>query len=418
MRRIAILGYGLEGKSLLSYFRKDRDAEITVLDRDKTLKIPSGVKQVLGRNYLKGLSKFDVIFRSPGVPYNLLEIQRVKKNVSSLTRLFFEKALEKKAKIIGVTGSVGKTTTDTLLYKILKNVEKDVFLAGNIGINALSHLKKMNSRSIIVMELSSFQLQDLDISPNVAVVLDIFEEHLDRHKNFREYLEAKGNITRHQRKSDAVVYFSDNIFSRKIARLSPGRKIPVSSAKAERERFRLRMPGKYNLKNALAAKKTALLFAAPVKVIRSVIENFSGIEHRLEFVRNFKGVLYYNNSKATNVGSAVGGVDTFAEKKIVLAGGYNKNLNLLPLVRRLSRPDVRSAVFFGKCRGQLVRLSKKIKFSDFILSKNLTRAVRSAGRLAQRGDVVLLSPGTASFDEFKNYEERGRKFKDLVRKLK
>ena len=178
------------------------------------------------------------------------------------------------------------------------------------------------------------------------------------------------------------------------------------------------MPGKYNLKNALAAKKTALLFAAPVKVIRSVIENFSGIEHRLEFVRNFKGVLYYNNSKATNVGSAVGGVDTFAEKKIVLAGGYNKNLNLLPLVRRLSRPDVRSAVFFGKCRGQLVRLSKKIKFSDFILSKNLTRAVRSAGRLAQRGDVVLLSPGTASFDEFKNYEERGRKFKDLVRKLK
>ena len=232
---IAILGFGREGKSVLKFLKKSsayRYSEITILDKK------------FNADYLKNLDRFDVIFRSPGVPFNLPEIQSAIKNgvkVSSATKLFFQQC---PAPIIGITGTKGKSTTATLLYKILKNCAQkpwrkahtnkkysrhshynfaSVYLAGNIGKPALEILPKLSKKSLVILELSSFQLQDLNYSPDVALVLDIFEEHLDKHKNFREYFDAKSNIARHQKKSDAIIYFADNKYSSAIAKKSIGK---------------------------------------------------------------------------------------------------------------------------------------------------------------------------------------------------
>ena len=415
MRRIAILGYGLEGRSLYSYLKGS--GKITILDRNENLKLPRGVKKVLGPRYLKNLSRFDVIYRSPGVPYYFSEIQKVKAKVASLSKLFFEVAHRKNATIVGITGSVGKTTTATLLFKMLKSAKKKVFLSGNIGINPLAHIKELNLRSIVVMELSSFQLEDLEASPRIAIVLDIYEEHLDKHNNFREYIAAKSNIVKYQKNSDIVFYTKDNKYSKKIAKLSRGKKIPISVEAGKKLDYRLKIPGEHNYKNVMAAAQAALYLGVSEKVIRETIESFRGIEHRIEFVRNLEGVRYYNNSKATNVASAIGALDAFWEKKIVLAGGQNKNLNLLPLVLRLAKGDVRHAIFFGSLGGELARISKKIGFTRFHSVARLRDTIKMAREEAKKGDIVLLSPGAASFDEFRNYEERGRKFKEWVKKL-
>lgn len=392
-KRVAILGFGLEGQALFSYLKKDKRLDISILDQKRD------------KNYLKNLSRYDLIFRSPGVPYNLPQIQKVKNKVSSLTNLFFKEA---RGRIVGITGSAGKTTTATLLYKILKNSGRPVYLAGNIGKNPLAILPKLRKNSLVVFELSSFQLQDLKRSPKIAIILDIYEEHLDKHKSFKEYLDAKRNIVRFQKKSDAVIYAEDNKFSKRLAKLSSAKKIP----------FSLPAEKKVQYKNIMAAALAARLFGVRENIIQKTIDSFRGLPHRLEFIRELGGVKFYNNSKATNVGSAVAGIEALDGKKVVLVGGYNKNLNLRPLVRRLAKPDVRRAIFFGAVRKELRKIAESLGFSRFSLAPKFSRAVELAARHAKPGETVILSPAAASFDEFRNYEERGRKFKELVRRLR
>lgn len=418
MKKVAIIGYGLEGKSLFLYLKKDKNLEITVLADDEKTKVPRGVKKVLGKRYLDNLSDFDLAYRSPGVPYNLAEIQKNKKRVSSLTNLFFEVAKEKKAKIIGITGSAGKTTTAELLFKILKSAGKKVFIGGNIGINALSLLKKMDSESLVVLELSSFQLQDLRRSPEVAIILDIFEEHLDKHKSFSEYLSAKKNIANHQNKSDAVIFFAEDKFSKNLASGSEGKKIPIMEKDWEHLNYSLLLPGEFNRKNVMAARAAAKYFGVREEIIRRSAENFKGLPHRVEFVKKIKGVNYYNNSKGTNIGSAISGIDAFNEEKIVLAGGHSKNLDFSPLVKRLMKKDVESAIFFGESANELSRISKRMGLKKFYIASKMGEAVKIAAKIARPGMMVLLSPATSSFDEFKNYEERGNVFKTLIRNIK
>jgi len=231
-------------------------------------------------------------------------------------------------------------------------------------------------------------------------------------------LDAKSNITKYQKKSDAVVYFSENRYSLNIAKKSRGRMIPIVLKNARKFGFKLKIPGDYNYKNAMAAFRAAKLLGVGTKSIVQTINNFKGLEHRIEFVRNLKGVGYYNNSKATNVGSAIGGIDAFQGEKIVLAGGYNKKLNLTLLVRRLAQRDIKRAIYFGAAANEFERISKMIRFSRHSKTAGLKSAIKEAHKISKKGDIVILSPGTASFDEFSNYKERGDKFKKWARELK
>lgn len=450
--RIAILGFSREGRSLLKYLRgefarkKTRNGanEIWILDRNKNTEVPRGFKSRLGKNYLQGLEKFHAVFRSPGVPYNLPQIQKaLKKGIefSSATKLFFESASRRsKVTIIGVTGTKGKGTTSALLYEILKACGKDAHLAGNIGKPALEILSKLKDNSVTVLELSSFQLQDLNSSPHVAIVTDVFPDHLDAHKNFKEYVDAKANIAKWQKKSDAVFYFANNKYSRWIARKSRGRKIAVDlrhpEFSIEKLRSVIKIPGEHNIKNALMAMTAAKHLGCSKKTIWKRVAAFRGLPHRLEFVRSIRikqpyphksaVIKFYDDSASTNPHTAAAAASSFNEPLILIAGGQDKNLNYSPLTQAIKKSgNVKLVVLFGENKSKIKKQVTSGK-QKVILCKNLNEAIRRAYHAAKSLLVsrhlsfvtILFSPGAASFDMFRDYADRGEKFKKVVKKLK
>lgn len=402
--KIAILGsYGAEGRANTRFLRKKYPrAELVMLDQKR------------GKNYLKNLSDFDVIYRTPGIPHNTKEIKRaIRKGVkvTSGTEVFLAGA---RGTVIGITGTKGKGTTATLIYKVLERAGRDVYLAGNIGKPALDLIPKLNKNSITVLELSSFQLQGINHSPHIAVVLDIFPDHLDVHKNFQEYIDAKSNIATHQKQEDLIFYVPDNKYSAEIANLSVGKKIAVSQTSFP---VNLKIPGAHNLKNAaMAAAVVSHFDVSPVTTI-GVINNFKGLPFRLEFTRKIGGISIYNDSASTNPQTTAVALASFPGKhKILIAGGRDKNLNYRPVADSVSREDVRAVVLFGENKSKIkkaIRAGVKIHNST-----NLLRAVNAAMKLSNPGDVIIFSPGATSFDMFESYIERGEEFDRIVKGLK
>ncbi|MBI4136396.1 MAG: UDP-N-acetylmuramoyl-L-alanine--D-glutamate ligase, partial [Candidatus Vogelbacteria bacterium] len=384
-----------------------RHAEISILDRR------------FDKNYLKNLARFDLIFRSPGVPYNLPELVAARNRgvkFSSATRLFFERC---PAKIIGVTGTKGKGTVATLLYRILKAVGKDVHLVGNIGVPALAVLPKLKKKSLVIFELSSFQLQDLTVSPSSAVILDIFPDHQDSHFSLREYYAAKANIARYQKFADTVFFFQDSSRSRLAARQSRGRKIPVNP-----KRFSLfssadlHLLGEHNFRNAVMAVTVAAQLGVSLSIITRVAKRFRGLPHRLQFVRRIGQTSFYDDSAATNPGAAAAGLRSFAGQSLVLiAGGQGKALNYAPLAQAIKKHSPAKVVLlFGADRKVLARALGQTGIK-VILVETLPQAVRNISRFIPEVTAVLLSPGATSLDQFRDYIERGEKFQQLVRRL-
>ena len=312
--KIAILGFGIEGKGTLRFVRnKYPKAEITILDQKKD------------RNYLKNLDGFDIIFRTPGIPFNTKEIQRAARrgvNVTSATDVFLTGA---RGTVIGVTGTKGKSTATTLIYEILKRAGRDVYIAGNIGKSTLDLLPKLRKNSIAVLELSSFQLQGVKKSPDVAVILDIFPDHMDHHKSFAEYVNAKSGIVRFQDSNDFVFYVPTNKISTALAKMSAGQKTSVSLGDFP---MNLKILGQHNKQNAAVAAAVASRFGVSPLISLEVINKFTGLPYRLRLTRNLGGVSFYNDSASTNPQTTVAALRSFPGKsKILIAGGKDKNLN-------------------------------------------------------------------------------------------
>lgn len=464
MKKIAILGFAREGHSVLKFLKKDRNfrnAEVWVLDKNKKVKIPAGIKKITGLNYLKNLGDFDIIFRTPGIPYLLPEIQKAKKSgvkISSATNLFFERC---PGTIVGITGTKGKGTTSTILYQILKAGGKKAFLAGNIGkpaldilsnaqINADGNADKRRYKKIsenlrsnqrksayVILELSSFQLQDIQKSPSVAAVLDVFPDHLDVHKNVNEYYEAKANIGRYQRPGDRIFFFGNSALSRKVANHGKGKKIAVDESS-----FNLFSPedlqvkGMHNFKNAVMAATIAKSLGISDKTILKTVRKFRGTEHRLELVRkinkNGKEIYFYNDSASTNPQTAAAAIEAFPnENKILIAGGQDKKLDYKPLAKALKSASRRTGtelvVLFGENKNKIAKAISGIKNNELriVLVNTLSQAVKFAYKFAKRlsiihnsSFIILFSPAATSFDMFENYADRGEKFKKIVKGLK
>jgi len=440
MKKIAILGFGREGQSLLKFLLKDdiyKKSEITICDCNPNVlasnKKSANIFFQTGENYLKNLERFNIIFRSPGVSYDFPEIQKALKSgieISSVTKLFFEKAKKIKCKIIGVAGTKGKGTTATLIYQMLKASGKNVFLAGNIGkpaIELLPQLSKLNSpqNTIIVLEISSFQLIDLNTSPEIATILDVFPDHLDIHKNLKEYVEAEAGIAKWQKNKDKIFFFSDNQYSKLIAQKSKGQKIPVSVENFDLFRQKdLKIRGKHNFKNAVMAASLCLSLDCPKEKIIKTAKSFRGNEHRLEFVRNIKGIQFYNDSASTIAQATVAAITAFEEPKILIAGGQDKNLDYTPLSKELKNSNTELIILFGKNKHKIKKALSNIKIK-LILVKNLQRAVDLAYQSAKQIQLkqknssvfIIFSPASTSFDMFSNYAERGKIFKKIVKGL-
>ena len=424
-KKVAVIGFGVEGKDAIKYLLKN-EALVTLYDKKNEVELDlseidkSSVRLVCGENYLEGgLNGFDYIVRSPGVYPFTKELVGAKEKgviITSSIKIFFD---ECPGIIIGVTGTKGKGTTSTLIYEILKASEKDAYLVGNIGKPSLEILPNLNKDTWVVMELSSFQLMDLEKSPHIAVVLNITEDHMDWHKDRDEYVEAKKNIVKFQDENDYAVLNDDYDLPRSFYKYTKAQVKYFSKYNLgflNGEKFLLR--GEHNLENICAALHVAEIVGAPRDTIKETITNFKGLEHRLELVAEIDGVSYYNDSFATGPQPTIAAINSFEEPETLILGGSDKGLSFDELRKViLEKDNVKNLILIGEI-GE--KIGGEILGKNIINLGNTTMSeiVSKAKEITPKGGVVILSPAAASFDMFKNYKDRGNQFKESVLKLK
>jgi len=435
--KIAISGYGKQGRSAYDYWRHDN--QITVCYSNKDLQLPDGVERQLGADYLKGLDKFDLVVRSPSIhPKELTHLDQSK--VTTVTNEFFRVCPTKH--IIGVTGTKGKGTTSTLIAKLLEASGQRVHLGGNIGTPPLDLLHDdIKPNDWVVLELANFQLIDLRYSPPIAVCLMVHPEHLDWHADLAEYIEAKSQLFRHQTADGIAIYYANNPTSQQIAEASPGHHLPYMAEPGALvhgdaimidgqticQTSELKLLGQHNWQNVCAALTTVWQITQDTNAIRSVLTSFSGLEHRLEFVRELNNVSYYNDSFGTTPETATAAIEAFAQPEVVVLGGRGKGVGFESLAESLKqRPNIAKALVVGEARPEIINALKVVGFENYIETdvQTMPEIVAKAKVLAEEAAnstsgqvIVLLSTACTSFDMFKNYEDRGTQFKQAVQAL-
>ena len=443
--KVTVVGFGVSNRPFVKMLAES-GALVTVRDRkdigpEVRNEFP-GVAFVTGDGYLEGLSD-RLIFKTPGMRRDIPEFAAAEKNGSVVTsemQLFFELC---PCRIIAVTGSEGKTTTTTLIYNILKEQGMTVFLGGNIGTPLLPRIDMMKKTDIVVAELSSFQLSDMTVSADTAVITNIVEEHLNWHRSMDEYIDAKKNVFRFQNGSGRLILNADYETTRSLAPEAKGavemfsmRTQPESGAYLDGNGFiehrdrngsvvlfhrdLIKIPGDHNVENFMAAI-CATWGLADFSVYRKVAREFGGVEHRMEFVREKDGVKYYNDSIATSPTSVIACLKSQTQRIITISGGSDKNLNYANVAPYIIK-HVKHMILTGQTAQKIYRAVTEcdgfdpertvIEFAD-----DMADAVRKAHDCAVPGDIVYLSPISASFDRYQNFEERGKHYKKLVNEL-
>ena len=449
-KKVAIIGLGVSNVPLIDYLYElgsnimvfnnkpiDR-LDNSILDKIYEYKI----QYSFGENYLSKLNGFDVIFRSPSCRPDLPEIEKEIERGAILTSEI-ELVLELcPGTTIGVTGSDGKTTTTSLIYEILREENLNCYLGGNIGIPLFTKVADMKPEDYVVLELSSFQLMTMNISPDIAVVTNITPNHLDIHKSYEEYIQSKANIFKYQDENDLLILNYDNEITKEFSKVAKSRVIYFSSkekldnglildnqiikqcSNGLRRHLintkNIKLRGVHNSENICAAIAATSKIASVESQIRAV-SNFSGVNHRLEFIKEINGVKWYNDSIASSPTRTIAGLNSFDEDIILIAGGYDKHLDYKPLAQPIIN-KVCKLILLGQTSNKIYQevtqlLNVDNKNLDIFKTTSLEEAISKAKEVSKKGDVVLFSPASASFDMFKNFEERGNKFKDLVNKL-
>lgn len=427
--KIAIAGYGVEGQASYRYWNT-ADNQVVIVDEREPVDAPVDASVITGDDPYSRLTGYDLVIRTPGLSPRKIVTDGT---VWSATNEFFAKC---PAPIIGVTGSKGKGTTCSLVAGILRASGKVVYVVGNIGVPALDVLAAIQPDDIVVYELSSFQLWDLERSPQVAVVLMIEADHLDVHEDMIEYVLAKSQIARQQGGDDTVVFSVDNSFSQHISELSAGSKRGYQAQAFAHVRDGsfwygeqklcsvdlLQLPGAHNQDNACAAINAAWVYTQDSHAIAEGIADFEGLDHRLKFVREVHGVSYYDDSIATTPGSAIAAMRAFNAPKVLILGGSDKGADFAELADEVLASDtIRAVITVGQTGEKITQLlhDKGVSHAvNHVTSTDVTAFVATAAACAQSGDVVILSPACASFDMFKNYAERGEQFIAAVNGLK
>lgn len=428
--KIAIAGYGAEGVSNYAYWNTPGNDVVIVDEREIPAdELPLEANVITGENAFSRLNGFDIVVRTAGLAPRKITTDG---KVWSGTNEFFAKC---PAPIIGVTGTKGKGTTSSLIASLLRAAGKTVHLVGNIGQPALDVLPEIQSDDIVVYELSSFQLWDLERSPQVAVVLMIEPDHLNVHKDFEEYVSAKARIAAGQLTVDRVVYNASNIHAVNIAQLSPGQLLPYPSERAAHVRddifyygdtelcstSYLQLPGQHNIENALAAITAVWSWVQEPEIIAEGLRSFVGLPHRLELVRELDGVQYYNDSFSSAAGATVAAIHAFTAPEIVILGGIDKGADFSELADTIKQaPNVKQLIIIGEIRHKLADILHQHgvgRAAQVIDAQTMTGVVEAAVKIAVPGDIVILSPACASFDMFKDFYDRGNQFRSIVQGL-
>ncbi len=449
-RKVAVIGLGVSNLPLIDYLY-EKKAQVTVFDERTIDNIPKeiinkintyGFENSFGKNCLEKLKGFNIIFRSPSCLPTKPELQE-EASRGAIVTTEVEMLMEMcPCKIIGVTGSDGKTTTTSMINAILKKAGYNTFLGGNIGIPLFTKLPEITPKDIVVLELSSFQLMNMNVSPDIAVITNITPNHLNIHKDYEEYIEAKKNIFKNQNENGILILNYDNDITRNCAKEAKGKVVFFSSKekldngyivdgniiKECEDKVRKHilntdeviLRGNHNFQNiatAIAATKTLVDTDAAVEAIKE----FKPVEHRIEFVREINGVKWYNDSASSSPTRTLSGINAFNENIILIAGGYDKNLDYKPIAKTVVN-KVSTVILIGQTAEKIYDVvkeesEKQNKKINIYMCDSLEQTIDIAKKNSKKGDVVLFSPASASFDMFKNFADRGEKFKNLVNKI-
>lgn len=437
--KIAIIGFAREGQAAFVHWNRDQN-EITICDRDEKVEAPRGVSTQFGPDYLQDLDRFDVIVRTAGLhPDNIAkanpEAPNILEKVTTSVNEFLRVCPSRN--IIGVTGTKGKGTTSVLITKMLEAAGYTTHLGGNIGIPPLKLLQeKIDPEDWVVLELSSFQLMDIKSSPHIAVCVMMAEEHINWHQDYSEYIAAKQQLFKWQKADDIAIYYGPDAESKKVVSLSAGKQIPYMQAPGaevlEDERIvidgepichvsEIKLLGKHNWQNICAAATAVWQVTHDIAALHKAVTTLESLPHRLEPVGEVRGVRYFNDSFASAPGSVVAALDAVAGPKVLIVGGLEKRLDLSELADAIvsHQKNLTKVIIIGTVGPRLVRELQKRHFDNFDLLKDVTMLdiVAQAQNAAKVGDAVLFSPGSSSFDMFKDFFDRGEQFKEAVRAL-
>lgn len=439
-KKVTVIGIGISNMPLIKYL-VSLGADVTACDKrsredlgkNYTELLPLGVKFNLGEDYLKNIDG-DIIFKTPGMRYDVKELNDARERGAAVTsemEIFFDVC---PSHIIAITGSDGKTTTTTLTHKMMQKEGYKTWLGGNIGNPLLTQTEEMKPEDWVILELSSFQLHTMRKSPEIAVITNISPNHLDMHKDYNEYINAKKNIMLYQKPGDILVVNDGNEVTKKIGTEAKGTLKSFSKDKGDTEFYledgficrrgekvldtdSIKVPGMHNVENFMTAM-AAVEGLVSDDCIREVASEFEGVEHRIEFVREINGVRYYNSSIDSSPNRTINTLRVFEGKNVILiSGGKDKGIPYGEIGEPIAS-GVKTLILIGATTGKIEDAVKRTgKEIEIIKKDSYEDVVKCAYDKAQSGDIVLLSPASTSFDMFRNFEERGNLFKELVKKL-
>ena len=446
-KKVAVIGVGVSNIPLIDYLY-EKQAIVTIFDNKEAEKIPKEISEKIkkynfefyfGSRSLDNLHRYDIIFRSPSCLPTKPELVREKERGAIITTEIEQLIKMAPCKVIGITGSDGKTTTTTLTAKILEDAGYNVYLGGNIGIPLFTKLKDIKPEDIIVLELSSFQLMGMEVSPDIAAITNITPNHLNVHKDYQEYIDAKKNIYKHQKSTGILVLNADNeltnscqndvngdviLFSSK-QRLDYGYIVEDGIIKECNDGIRrhlisqdeIKLKGIHNLQNICTALALTKDLVSTEKALNTIKE-FSGVKHRLELVRVFNGVEWYNDSASTSPTRGISALNSFNKEIVLIAGGADKNLDYTPLGIKIVE-KVKSLILIGQTASKIyeavkIEEEKQNKKVDIHMCETFKQSLELAKRIAKPGQIVLFSPASTSFDMFKDMYDRGDKFRKEV----
>jgi UDP-N-acetylmuramoylalanine--D-glutamate ligase len=454
-KKVTVMGLGLHGGGLaVAKFLAKRGAIVTVTDLKTAKQLAKSIRQlkgykikyVLGKHQLSDFVTADMVIKNPGVHGRnkfLEAAQKHKVRIAADLSLFFQFCPSKQ--IIGITGTKGKSTTTSLVYQIIKAYRKDAILGGNIRISPLDYLSKIQANTPVVLELSSWQLEGLQadkISPHYALITNVLRDHLNTYLSMADYVAAKTLIFKSQKPQDFAVLNKDNDYTRAMVKQVKSRlywyslkKLPAAAKGAYLDKgwliFKqgarkekvmaaknIQIIGIHNLSNILAAITLTKIFGAPTRVIKKVVSNFKGIAGRMQLIREFQGVKYYNDTTATAPDAVMAALNSFQQKVVLLAGGTDKKLEFKDLAQTIKNKTRALLLFKGTATDKLVKELRRINYKGSLaLVDSMATAFKQARYILHQGDIFLLSPGAASFGLFINEFDRGDQFNDIVRRL-
>ena len=428
-KKIAIVGFGREGKSTYKFIRKylnNQELEILdgnekLLELNEELKNDKNLKIITGKNYLDNLEKYDLIIKSPGVKFKDLDISKFEDKITSqlgLTLDFY------KQNVIGITGTKGKSTTTSLIFKVLKDQGYDAYLLGNIGIPIFDYIEKFNENSKLVIEMAALQLEYVKTSPHIGIILNLFEEHLDFFKSKEHYFLAKLNMFKYQNNSDYGLYTSSNETLDKYVQngnyitnlidinkefkiennyvIYDNKKIYDSNS----ERLLL---GKHNLTNIMFVLRLSELLKLDLQKTINTINQFKPLEHRMEYVATINGVKYYNDAIATIPEATINCVEALKDVDTIIFGGMDRGIDYNDLIDFFNKSKIKNFICMPDTG---YKIGKEIKSKNVYMVETLEDAVKKAKEVTK--NICVMSPAASSYNAFKNFEEKGRIYKELI----